>query len=280
MQKVLHLRDRDKEDEHVLKLGDLHDSILANHYKQLSFLKVGDQQPPALNDDGGDWLWLRRGQVQVIAIPYLTGGQHYATSTKQFLPIIKHLQETHKLGYGQSDVRGLNMLFIDNEHGTIIDFDYTKKVKREDLEVFYPHNYRGSLPDGDRVECKREPIVRQWHDWRALIDIIYCKHFFVTTDDDVEDKLRIIYNQSQKAEKDYKKAIIKNPKAISSAVKACDRKYAKIGEELKRVIEKWNDYDIEPAAKYEEAADNAAKVIKENGEENEKQKSPDEGSVS
>eukprot|EP00980_Cylindrotheca_fusiformis_P020893 scaffold7903_cov75-Cylindrotheca_fusiformis.AAC.2 len=67
--------------------------------------------------------------MMIIAVPYRPGS-HIARKPKDFVPIIKQLQELHNMGFVHGDIRAFNTVFgeKENEGSWLIDFDTGGKI--------------------------------------------------------------------------------------------------------------------------------------------------------
>jgi hypothetical protein len=152
-------------------------NVLAIEDRPDSVLKFGEIQKPTRS-----WLWDYRGQLVVIATPFLDG-VHYATRPKHFLPTIKHLEKMHQNGFVHGDIRAYNMVLkyddsedenVDSE-GWLIDFDYGGQVITSKNPTLsnpkYPSGYVDDLTDGVRPGRPGGDITFE-DDWRALGSVI------------------------------------------------------------------------------------------------------------
>jgi serine/threonine protein kinase len=123
----------------------------------------------ALNKNQG-WLWEGKGQLVILSSPSIKG-KHYATSVKQLLGVVNHLEQLHQLGYVPGDIRAYNVLFV-GDAGYLIDFDTSGS---DEESTRYPEGYNRCLKDGSRKGTEGARI-RKWHDWRDLIFILFVLH--------------------------------------------------------------------------------------------------------
>jgi RIO1 family len=107
----------------------------------------------------------------LISSPYIPGN-HYATSAKQLLGVVKHLERLHKKGYVHGDIRAYNIIFA-GDTGYLIDFDNSGGLDLESTR--YPEGYKRVLKDGSRKGIEGA-LVRKWHDWRDLICVLFSLH--------------------------------------------------------------------------------------------------------
>jgi hypothetical protein len=112
------------------------------------------------------WMWTLQGELVVISVPFVEGN-HFASTVKDFLPVVKSLQSLHKEGYVHGDIRCFNIIFGKG----LIDFDFGGLVDK----AKYPTGYQHSLPDGHRLG-RAGTMITKWHDWHALIDVIFTFH--------------------------------------------------------------------------------------------------------
>eukprot|EP00980_Cylindrotheca_fusiformis_P007167 scaffold1506_cov74-Cylindrotheca_fusiformis.AAC.2 len=112
--------------------------------------------------------------MMIIAVPYRPGS-HIARKPKDFVPIIKQLQELHNMGFVHGDIRAFNTVFgeKENEGSWLIDFDFGGKIG--DSSTKYSTGYRARLDDGYRKGEGGNPILT-WHDWFALGQLIFYVH--------------------------------------------------------------------------------------------------------
>jgi len=116
--------------------------------------------------------------LEILATPYREGG-HEAKSPKAFLPIIAQLEELHEKGFVHGDIRSFNTVFGESEDdGWLIDFDFGGRAG----ETVYPKGYRMALEDGHRLGESEEEI-RKWHDWHALMRLMFTVHRFHPPDE-------------------------------------------------------------------------------------------------
>ena len=149
------------------------DVIMVVEDTKAPLLQFGEELP---KDIGAiDWLFMYRGQLKIIATPFLRG-VHYATLPKHFIPIVQHLKALHDKHYVHGDIRAYNMV-LDYENpnsestGKLIDFDFGGNVENIENGPKYPSGYEYSLKDGIRVGRPGENITFE-HDWRALGSVI------------------------------------------------------------------------------------------------------------
>jgi hypothetical protein len=76
----------------------------------------------------------------------------------------------HADGFVHADIRAFNIVFNGDE-GRLIDFDFSGKVG----EAKYPDGYVHYLDDGHRVGRSLQK-VEKWHDWAALLNVIFVVH--------------------------------------------------------------------------------------------------------
>jgi serine/threonine protein kinase len=117
-----------------------------------------------------EWLWERKGQLMIISSPNIKG-KHYATSAKQLLGVVKHLEQLHQQACVHGDIRAYNIIFA-GDTGYLIDFDISGLDKES---TRYPEGYNRTLKDGSRRGTEGARI-RKWHNWRDLIFILFVLH--------------------------------------------------------------------------------------------------------
>jgi hypothetical protein len=131
------------------------------------------------------WLWDFAGEVLVIATPFREG-RHYATSPKDFVPVVRFLQRMHRLGCVHGDVRCANIVFGGREEeasasasapaapsGLLIDLDMGGRLVDNPA---YPDGYQGSLPDGSRLGIPGR-LIKPKDDWYAMHEVIFRVHW-------------------------------------------------------------------------------------------------------
>jgi hypothetical protein len=130
------------------------------------------------------WLWKKdranSSRLLVIATPYREG-RHYATSPRDFVPVVEHLERLHAAGYVHGDIRCFNMALGPREGG-LIDFDLGGKLANGDganTDVLrYPYGYNHAISDGSRLGRAGMPITK-YHDAYALTKAIFACHVFL-----------------------------------------------------------------------------------------------------
>jgi hypothetical protein len=152
---------------------------------------VGRPEP---SDDGRDfgtypkdsdtlaWLWMKdranSSRLLVIATRFLEGN-HYATSPRDFVPVVEHLEQLHAAGFVHGDIRCFSMAM--GPVGGLFDFDLGGKLANGDGETSgvrtYPVGYNHDLPDGARLGGADMPITK-YHDVYALTRAIFACHDF------------------------------------------------------------------------------------------------------
>jgi hypothetical protein len=113
-------------------------------------------------------MWEFAGEILVIATPFREG-RHYATTPKDFVPVVRFLQRVHQLGGVHGDVRCANIVF---GAGLLIDLDMGGRIADNPT---YPDGYRGPLPDGRRLGRAGELITPR-HDWFAMLQVVFSLH--------------------------------------------------------------------------------------------------------
>jgi hypothetical protein len=129
------------------------------------------------------WLWDVRGQLMVISIPFYNGC-HWVKYLGEFIPIVEQLKELHAAGYVHGDIRCTNLIFPDktlkragieetSDLFHLIDFDLGGKINGSP-PIRFPKGYETVVFDGRRDGARGE--ITKWHDWVALIQIIFLCH--------------------------------------------------------------------------------------------------------
>ena len=152
------------------------DVIMVVEDTKAPLLQFGEELP---EDIGAiDWLFMYRGQLKIIATPFLRG-VHYATLPKHFIPIVQHLKALHDKHYVHGDIRAYNMVLDYDESdpniestGKLIDFDFGGNVENIENGPKYPSGYEHSLKDGFRMGRPGENITFE-HDWHDLGSVIF-----------------------------------------------------------------------------------------------------------
>jgi hypothetical protein len=151
---------------------------------------VVDVLDVALRDDRGptkdasdrmEWMWKLRGKLVVISIPFVKG-KHFASNIEDFIPVVQALRSMHEAGYVHGDIRCFNIIFGKG----LIDFDFGGQI---DKEPKYPPGYQDTLRDGMRLGKAGQNITK-WHDWFALIHVIFLLHSFYYPKDESPDLVR------------------------------------------------------------------------------------------
>jgi hypothetical protein len=128
------------------------------------------------------WLWKEDRKTScrllVIATPFREG-DHYATSPRDFLPVVEHLEALHKRGFVHGDIRCFNLAMGPN--GGLFDFDLGGKLTNGEGGtkgvLKYPYGYNHGISDGTRLGRAEMPITRL-HDVYALTKVIFQFHVF------------------------------------------------------------------------------------------------------
>jgi hypothetical protein len=128
-----------------------------------------------------DWLWEGKGQLLILSSPYIKG-KHYASSVKELLGVVSHLELLHEQGYVHGDVRAYNIIFSGDD-GHLIDFDIGGL---DEESTKYPEGYNSALNDGIR-RGKEGVRIRKYHDWRALIHVLFNLHHVDPPNEEIED---------------------------------------------------------------------------------------------
>jgi hypothetical protein len=116
--------------------------------------------------DRMNWMWTMQGELVVISIPFVKGN-HFASTIEDFIPVVRALKRMHEEGYVHGDIRCFNIVFGKG----LIDFDFGGRIE----SIKYPPGYQDCLGDGRRLGRAGQNIVK-WHDWHALIDVIFRLH--------------------------------------------------------------------------------------------------------
>jgi hypothetical protein len=116
--------------------------------------------------DRMNWMWTMQGELVVISIPFVEGN-HFASTIEDFIPVVRALQRMHEEGYVHGDIRCFNIVFGKG----LIDFDFGGRIE----SAKYPPKYNIYILDGRRLGSAGETITK-WHDWYALIDVIFRLH--------------------------------------------------------------------------------------------------------
>ena len=114
----------------------------------------------------------KRGQVKVIAVPFLEGS-HICKTIDQAIDMVKWLQHMHKKDYVHGDIRAFNLVFSPTR-SVPIDFDFGGKVK----EVRFPRGYNIDPFDGMRPGCEGGDPIKTVDDFRALKHVLTNLHKF------------------------------------------------------------------------------------------------------
>ena len=133
-----------------------------------------------------NWLWTFRGQLKIIATPFVDG-KHYATRPEHYIPIIEHLEALHRKNFVHGDIRAYNMVLNytnpDELIGKLIDFDYGGKLATAEnsngSNPKYPSGYKYNLEDGLRQGRSGADITVE-DDWRALGSVILGLYYLLT----------------------------------------------------------------------------------------------------
>jgi serine/threonine protein kinase len=126
-----------------------------------------------------NWFWEFRGQLVILSSPRLVG-KHFATSVRQLLGVVEHLEKLHNEGYVHGDIRASNIIFIEEDvkngikpNGFLIDFDLGGKVGEESTK--YPEGFTPTLNDGRRPVEGGSQITKQ-DDWYSLLYVLFFLH--------------------------------------------------------------------------------------------------------
>jgi hypothetical protein len=135
-------------------------------------LKLRDRRRKVYDEDLRiEWMWEFAGEIVVLATPFHEG-RHYATSPKDFVPVIRFLQRMHQLGCVHGDIRCANIVFGKGA-GLLIDLDMGGRISDSPR---YPDGYKGPLPDGCRLGLQGKVITPR-HDWFAMLKVVFSLHF-------------------------------------------------------------------------------------------------------
>jgi hypothetical protein len=116
--------------------------------------------------DQMNWMWTMQGELVVISIPFVEGN-HFASTVEDFIPVVRALKRMHEEGYVHGDIRCFNIVFGKG----LIDFDFGGHMD----SAKYPPGYQDCLGDGRRLGRAGQNITK-WHDWFALIHVIFVIH--------------------------------------------------------------------------------------------------------
>jgi hypothetical protein len=102
------------------------------------------------------WLWKKdrdtSSRLLVIATPFREG-RHYATSPRDFVPVVEHLERLHAVGYVHGDIRCFNMAM--GPKGGLFDFDLVASFTKE-TEGLQEHS---SIPTGTILLLETAPAL-------------------------------------------------------------------------------------------------------------------------
>jgi serine/threonine protein kinase len=150
-----------------------------------------------LDPDCGDkeWLWRPNGGgLTIISTPFYEG-HHWAESPAEFVPIALHVDEMHAEDIVHADIRAYNINFRKDSTGRscLIDFDFSGKIDEAMGTPKYPEGDQQVLVDGIR-KGKAGRQVTKWHDWAALLDVIFCVHG-LEPPDHIDDDLNKLWKE-------------------------------------------------------------------------------------
>jgi hypothetical protein len=122
--------------------------------------------------------------LKLISTPYREG-THWTKYPTSFIPIIEQLETLHSNYYVHGDIRVYNIIFYNQikddgtveKKGWLIDFDFGG-ICIGASPVTYPPGYVQALPDGRRIGIP-EKVIRKWHDWYALGQLIFSIHTLI-----------------------------------------------------------------------------------------------------
>jgi hypothetical protein len=117
-----------------------------------------------------EWMWKLRGELVVISIPFVKG-KHFASNIEDFIPVVQALRSMHEAGNVHGDIRCFNIIFGKG----LIDFDFGGQI---DKKPKYPPGYNHRVDDGKRLGRENQDITK-WHDWYALIHVIFSIHSLI-----------------------------------------------------------------------------------------------------
>ena len=113
----------------------------------------------------------RKGQIEVIAVPFLEGS-HGFTTIDQAIDAVKFSEKLHEEGFVHGDFRAFNIVASTEEgRSQPIDFDFGGSFD----SVKYPPGYVPSPPDGDRPGKEGQLITKE-HDVQSLITVLFDLH--------------------------------------------------------------------------------------------------------
>jgi serine/threonine protein kinase len=143
-----------------------------------------------------EWLWRPNGGgLMIISTPFYEGC-HWAESPSEFVPIALHLDEMHAKEIVHADVRAYNINIRKDSTGRscLIDFDFSGKIDEATGTPTYPEGCQQVLVDGLR-KGKPGRQVTKWHDWAALLDVIFRVHGLEPPSRVDDDDLDILWRE-------------------------------------------------------------------------------------
>lgn len=126
--------------------------------------------------DQRDWFWAFRGRCRIYATTYHVG-QHVAWSALDFIPVVDHLLQLHRMGLVHGDIRCSNIVF-GGPDGCLIDFDFGGEVNPANGTPKYPSGFNFQVPDGSRRGSVGGAIWMR-DDWYALKGVMFTIHEFL-----------------------------------------------------------------------------------------------------
>jgi serine/threonine protein kinase len=126
--------------------------------------------------DNRDWLWTFRGRCRIYVTAYHPG-QHVAWSPLDFIPVVDHLLQLHRMNLVHGDIRCSNIVFHGPESGCLIDFDFGGEVNLANGTPKYPSGFNFVLRDGLRRGIVGGRITLR-DDWYALKGVVFTLHEF------------------------------------------------------------------------------------------------------
>jgi serine/threonine protein kinase len=105
--------------------------------------------------------------LAIIRYPFIAGN-HLPASCKQVIGVLRHLMQIHNDGNIHMDMRASNLVFSENDGGSVIDFDFCSPVN----DAIYPSNYCIDIGDGSRhKDVKAGGIGTVGHDCFSLASV-------------------------------------------------------------------------------------------------------------
>jgi serine/threonine protein kinase len=121
-------------------------------------------------------LWTFRGRCRIYVTAY-HAGQHVAWGPLDFIPVVGHLLQLHRMNLVHGDIRCSNIVFNGPEAGCLIDFDFGGEVNLAHGTPTYPSGFNFKLHGGLRRGIVGGLITMR-DDWYALKGVIFTLHEF------------------------------------------------------------------------------------------------------